>query len=227
MSKRMKDSPAAWLAEEVERVRARRDLSDEGRLAHLGRAYTMAKGTADTTAKAKKADYDATRQQHLRGLFGPAQHTAEWRRLRDRAQGIKDPAKLRRELDSALLTGDREEAAALGAVALDRALGRGPDAAKWVDIVNTWGASDPTIDQRLTALSEHEASAQTLTESASSWVPMPRELAQAGNSWQKLVDRADAPDRADLTPEEQHKAEVAEGWAQTWSQQSSGRRGGF
>jgi hypothetical protein len=80
---RKTDSPQAWLAAEVNRIRADRDLSDQGRARRIAVAYKRARDEAQQQRQAHAADWDAKRAALLRPLLGPKQHTAEWRQLRD------------------------------------------------------------------------------------------------------------------------------------------------
>lgn len=219
MSTRKTDNPRAWLNDQVAAIRARKDLNDEGRTAHIGRAYLEAKKAGDAKRAIETAAWEQKRDELSRQLFSPpGGATAEWRRLRDEATAIKDPEEVRRRLELALQHGDELEARAYGSAALDRAMAGGPTADPWVAVANVWGESDSQIDDALTAMSAHQAANPrgSVRDRMFSGVPLPEELG-ANNSWPDLVGLAGSADGSDLTPTAhkaaQDQATTFKGWS--------------
>jgi hypothetical protein len=226
MSNRLSDSPQKWLNDQVETIRHRKDLSEQGKLAHIARSYEKAREHANAARNEAADTWEATRQSLLRPLMAPRQWTAEWRQvLADVQSSVKSPSQALKELDEARVLGDGMRLQAIGATALDHTLGDHTEAATaWGQVVERWGSADANAADHLTALDTHYAERPNTAERmVNNAVSEPPEL-RSTPGWRRLIPLADDPDEADLTTRARRDNEFERGLARL-HQRNAGQAG--
>jgi hypothetical protein len=185
-------------------IRARKDLSEDGRQRQLAKAKT----DADTEMRKVRAADEAARvqreEQLLRRLFGNASardaaSTVSYRDAMDRAEGLATPDEAFELLARARRSGDDLLARAVGMRALDQARTALPArGVAWSAVLDRWAQDEPPdIDRiliELGALHRASSSPSRLVASVAHTVPTPPEL--RGQNIPALARQADKDDSA-------------------------------
>ncbi len=187
----------------VEDLKARRDLSDEGRRRQLAKAYTRAQDDLRKVRAETEANRDARHQQLMGQLFKnpdsrDPSSAISYRDAQDRAEALRTPAEALELLNRARRSGDALLVTAVAMRSLDQAMGALGNSA-WGEVVDTWSQGESSfVDAALTELGElHRTSpADLIGRAAQHSVPKPSELAGVGNL-HKLAAEADRNADAD------------------------------
>jgi hypothetical protein len=141
-------------------LRARKDLSEEGRRRQIAKARTDADAAMREIAKADQADREKRHAELLARIFGnprPQDSTSvvSYRDAQDRAAGLKTPEQAAALLSRARSTGDRLLAQAVAMRALDGAMRDTLGNTGWPAVLDDWATEQPSgVDEALTELSQ-------------------------------------------------------------------------
>jgi hypothetical protein len=188
-------------------LRARKDLSEEGRRRQIAKARTDADAAMRESAKADQANRDKRHAELLARIFGnpkPQDSTSvvSYRDAQDRAAGLKTPEQAAALLSRARSTGDRLLAQAVAMRALDGAMGANPGTG-WDAVLDDWATEQPSgVDEALTELGQLNREQSTRGKFARNLhyaLPAASEL--RGHNTERLAaeadpEQAEAPDPA-------------------------------
>jgi hypothetical protein len=199
------DSVRKRYAARVADLRARKDLSEDGRRRQIAKARTDADAAMRKIAKADQANRDKRHAELLARIFGnprPQDSTSvvSYRDAQDRAAGLKTPEQAAALLSRARSTGDRLLAQAVAMRALDGAMGAKLGTG-WDAVLDDWAAEQPSgVDEALTELGQLHREQSTRGKFAKNlYYALPAASELRGQNIQRLAAEAD-PDLPDAPP---------------------------
>lgn len=137
---------------QVEKIRARQDLTDQAKQVAMARAHTAAVEKIEAVRQADQQQYQTRRTQLEKRLFGnrdlSGMEALSARDAREKAAQLTDPQAAQAAYSRALRDGDRDYARAIAAHAADQAsvplFGEA-----WVPVVETHAESTPGYSANL------------------------------------------------------------------------------
>ncbi len=187
-------------AAELAALRARRDLTEEGRAERIAKLRITARDGMRQLAKATEAGRATRRTELIAKLAAnPTAHDSSsnhsYRAARAQAGALKNPAEAAALLTEARMTRDSHLERAVAMRCLDGAMGDPAKSERWTAVLNSWAQHQPEwVDDALTELSELERTAtQRITESMAYSVEDPHEL-RGKNPYQLAAQAEGSPE---------------------------------
>jgi hypothetical protein len=184
------------LQAEVDEIRARKDLSDDGRRRQLAKVTDRAQREMRALSRQAAEDAERRKAELLATIFGTPSRDAtaivSYRDAMDRAGQLKTPEEATQLLAQARMVGDEPLGRAVAMRVLDQAMNRGLIGGQaWAELLNEWAATQPPhVDQALTELSALVDAPGGIARSLAYSLATPSEL-----DGQDLVSLAVAADR--------------------------------
>jgi hypothetical protein len=189
----------------VASVRDRRDLSDEGKRAHLAGIYQDARNELRAINQREDADREQQRGKLQRTLFGnpsaDPSSVISYRDALDRAGQLKSAEEALDLLHRAELTQDEALARAIGHHAASRNVTSGDG---WGRVLDSWAQARPGISDTLDELADLSAGDSTRAKFArkmSRSFPAPTELEGHGDDVELAKLRGMVPGESPASPE--------------------------
>jgi hypothetical protein len=159
------DRIRADLTAEVAAIRARTDLTVDGRRQHLTDARDRAQLKMRDLARAGREARETEKQEIISRLVAnPTAHDSasnhSYRAARAQAAALKTPDEAAKLLAEARMARDGHLERAVAMACLDRAMGNPAESDKWSVTLNEWAQhQSPSVDEALTRLSEIQSEA--------------------------------------------------------------------